>query len=216
MSDESPPGDSSYRENNLFANRFPNLFNVRPDPESVEARLDMISQQLTRVLEVNANLLNTVKRQEVTIDVLQANHSSSNNNGMNSETSLENKTIQIQKLNDKNYRTWAKEIEIIFREMDFWNLLLGQPKYKDNPNERPYSEKEKERAYRILYQSCDDNHKGIIVNIQDPKIAWENIMKIFKPNNSLSKLLTMKKFFEMRKEENEAMDTFYVVIINIT
>jgi transposase InsO family protein len=120
----------------------------------------------------------------------------------------ENKGLQILKLNGKNYRTWSKEVEMVFKELELWNLLLGNLKNLGPGNEREYTTKEKEKGYRILYQACDDTHREIIVNLTDPKSAWDKLLKLYKPDNAMSRLMAMKEFFDTKIKPNENMDVY--------
>jgi hypothetical protein len=123
-------------------------------------------------------------------------------------THNESQTTSIAKLNGKNFRTWQKEMEIVLKEMDSWERIQGEKKFAKTRYEREYSTRESDNIYKLIYQSCDDYHRDIIVNISDPKIAWDELEKLFKPNNAMSKLMAMRTFFSIAIKNGETMDAY--------
>jgi transposase InsO family protein len=171
-------------------------------------RLEWLSNQCLRSSETNAELMNKLKTQEEIIRNLQTGMMP--NIALNQIMGglLDSKSVQIVKLTSKNFRTWAKEIEIVFKEQELWNVLLGLKKYPGTISEREFTVKEMEKGYRLIYQSCDDSHREVIVNLTDPKAAWDKINKLYKPDNAMSRLMAMKSFFETKIRTDESMEAY--------
>jgi hypothetical protein len=170
-------------------------------------RVDWLIEQNIKSKEFNDNLMQQLQFQSNLITNLTQRNQSMDFRDLMGDL-RNDKTIQIQKLTNKNFRTWQKEIELIFKENELWELLLGKKKNEGNPNEREFSTKEREKAYRLIYQSCDDGNREVIVNLTDAKSAWDSLLKLYKPDNPMSRLMAMREFFEIKMKPQETMDCF--------
>jgi hypothetical protein len=113
--------------------------------------------------------------------------------------------FKIAILKDHNFLTWSTDVEICLKEEKLWNILTKEKKYAGYPEERDYTEDEKDRVFRILYQSCDEERKRIIADTRDPTIAWEKLRDIFEPRNMICKIESIRNFFGVKMKHEERM-----------
>jgi hypothetical protein len=118
------------------------------------------------------------------------------------------KSTHVEKLNKSNYRLWETEIEMILKEMDSFEILFGNKKFSGTPNERDFTDKEKERVFRILFQACDSFHREIILDYRDPQQVWEKFASIYKPENLICRIRSVQDFFSIRMNQREDMHDY--------
>jgi hypothetical protein len=119
-----------------------------------------------------------------------------------------NREIQVVKLTKLNYRLWSKEITIVLKEIDLLGCCLGEPKFAGTIHERRYTDKDKDKVYRIIFQSCDAFHRELIVDIVDPRLAWERLNEFHVPVNISSRINSVTDFFGVKMGLSEDMETY--------
>jgi hypothetical protein len=141
MDGTEPPGVSGYSGNHAHTEDtgfMPSVPQI-PRPMTIQemdmkARFDWLFQRCQRSEIRNEELGNQLLEQSKLISQLYGRNlnlpdTTNNNCG-------ESRTTQVAKLNAKNYRTWQKEIEIVLKDMDFWELIHGKKKFQDTQFEK--------------------------------------------------------------------------------
>jgi hypothetical protein len=88
------------------------------------------------------------------------------------------KEQRIDKLSASNFSTWAIDIEMSLKSMRLWNAIHGERANAGMSSEREFVQDELDEAYRVLYQSCDEERKRIIADTRSPRDAWLRLKKI--------------------------------------
>jgi hypothetical protein len=128
--------------------------------------------------------------------------------GLYEERVEQQRAVQIEKLNSKNFRTWRRELELNMKEIGLWSAIIGEIKDAGTRWERRFTDKELDKAYHILYQSCDTTHKELIVHEPNPHEAWKIIQRLYNPENATSRLMAVREFFRIQMQPEESMDVF--------
>lgn len=115
------------------------------------------------------------------------------------------KNFDVEKLNDKNYKVWITDMELMLKTYQLWNTILGKKKYEGETRERNFTEEETFTAYRTIYQSVDVERKSLITDTRNPKEAWEKLENMYAPKNFIGKIQAVQDLFGVKMKENEDM-----------
>jgi hypothetical protein len=129
-------------------------------------------------------------------------------NGSNNLNKSFNLDVKIEKLNDTNFRSWKKELEITLKNMDLWDILEGRKKFHGTISEREYTVKEAEIAYAILYKSLDRERKLLIVEVDNVYDAWKILTNKYQPKDLMTKGKTVQELFNCKMKNNEDMEQY--------
>jgi hypothetical protein len=116
--------------------------------------------------------------------------------------------LKLEKLNSGNFKTWIKDMQISMKRVKLWGIFEGSKQYEGTEFERDFNETENEDAYAYLYKALDDDRKKLIVDINDAKKAWDMVVKIFQPNDLLTKGKVVEELFGCKMEYREDMKTY--------
>ena len=129
-------------------------------------------------------------------------------------------TIQIEKLTEKNYRSWSTIIQATLLEKDLFDVVEGIEKAPTKPAEgasaaehdaynaalKQYNKKAFP-ARRILLSSISSRLITYVENQNDPSKIWATLRDRFRPTTNITMAQTLKHIVTLRMAEDGDMET---------
>jgi gag-polypeptide of LTR copia-type len=128
-------------------------------------------------------------------------------------------TSQIEKLTEKNYRSWATTVRAILREKKLFDVVDGQitapakPTATASTEERAaYDaaleayEKKALPACRILLLAISSRLITYVEDEDDPAKIWSTLRDRFRPTTDITMAQALKSIFSMRMAEDDDME----------
>jgi hypothetical protein len=128
-------------------------------------------------------------------------------------------TTQIEKLNEKNYRSWATTLRAILREKDLFDVVEGKVKapaeLKDDASDEDHVaydtalkayQKKAFPACRILISAISGRLMTYVEDEDDPAKIWTTLKDRFRPTTDITMAQALKSIITMRMAEDDDME----------
>ena len=126
---------------------------------------------------------------------------------------------QIEKLNEKNYRSWATTVRAILREKKLFDVVEGKykapAKLEDDTSTDEHTaydaaleayEKKSFPACRILLSTISSRLITYVEDEDDPARIWTTLKDRFRPTTDITMAQALKGIIGMRMAENDDME----------
>lgn len=109
--------------------------------------------------------------------------------------------FQIDKLDEKNYDSWAIQMRSVLIHSNQWRIVNGQVKLEDDKQDKDQWLREDEKALASIFLSVKPTQLGYIRNCTTSHQAWRKLEETYMPRGPLQKVSLYKRLVNLKMPE---------------
>lgn len=116
-----------------------------------------------------------------------------------------NSMLNIDKLDESNYDTWAVQMKNVLIFQDMWDVVTREKNSTDDDSNWKVKD---DKALAIMVLSVSPMQLQYIKICTSAKLAWDTLKEVHRPKGPARKVSLFKKLLAMRMGEFESMQTY--------
>ena len=126
----------------------------------------------------------------------------------------ERSMFNVEKLNGKNYMSWAFRMKLLLMKEACWDAIVGEEPIAGSAIEESFKKKN-EKALQFIAFSVENSELVHINKSVNGKQAWAALKAYYQQSTLSSRIRVMKKLFKMELHESGSMEKHLQIIFEL-